>query len=44
MEDNRITIYPDEKLRNKLEEESKKEHRSLNNLILLILNKYLGKK
>lgn len=43
MEDNRITIYPDKKLREKLNKESEVEKRSLNNLILLILeNHYKG--
>lgn len=36
----RITIYPDKKLRDKLNAESKKQMRSLNNLILLIINKF----
>jgi len=36
-----ISIYPDKKLKAKLEELSKKENRSLNNLILHILTKYL---
>jgi len=35
----RITIYPNKELRKKLEEKSKKESRSLNNLIILILEK-----
>jgi len=36
----RITIYPNKELRKKLDKESEKEERSLNNLILFILNKY----
>lgn len=36
----RITIYPNKKLRKRLIELSKKEKRSLNNLILFILDKY----
>ncbi len=40
----RITIYPKEELRSKLEKEAEKEERSLNNLILLILNKYFKEK
>ena len=37
-----ISIYPDKKLKAKLEELSKKENRSLNNLILHILTKHLS--
>ncbi len=40
----RITIYPNKELRKKLDQEAEKEQRSLNNLILLILNKYFKKK
>lgn len=36
----RLTIYPKEDLKNKLQEESKKQGRSVNNLILFILNNY----
>ncbi len=36
----RITIYPNKELRKKLDKEAEKEQRSLNNLILFILNKY----
>lgn len=35
-----ITIYPNKELKEKLNNEMEKENRSLNNLILLILNKY----
>lgn len=36
----RITIYPDKELREKLNKEVKKQKRSLNNLILFILTSY----
>ncbi len=36
---NQMTIYPDKELRQQLEKRAKKEKRSLNNLILLILEK-----
>lgn len=36
-----ISIYPDKKLKKELEELAKKEQRSMNNLILLILRKYI---
>ncbi len=36
----RITIYPDKQLKGKLDNEAKEEGRSLNNLILFILNKF----
>lgn len=36
-----LTIYPDEKLRKQLEKSCKKETRSLNNLIIRILTKYV---
>lgn len=39
----RISIYPDKKLKEKLEEISKERQRSMNNLILLILKKYIKK-
>jgi len=39
----RITIYPDDILKYNLENEAKKEGRSLNNLILFILNKKFKK-
>jgi len=39
----RITIYPDDILKSNLENEAKKEGRSLNNLILFILNKKFKK-
>ena len=40
----RITIYPSKELRKKLEERAKQERRSLNNLIILILEKDVKKK
>ncbi len=40
----RITIYPSKELREKLENKAKKEERSLNNLIILILKKEVNKK
>lgn len=40
----RITIYPKKELKAKLEKEAKKQSRSLNNLIILILNKSLKNK
>jgi len=36
----RITIYPNKELRKRLDQEAEKEERSLNNLIIFILNKY----
>ena len=39
----RITIYPKKDLRKKLDKEAKKQSRSLNNLIILILNKFFKK-
>ena len=39
----RITIYPDEKLHKKLEKEAEKQGRSLNNLILFIINSFFKK-
>ena len=36
-----INIYPDKKLKKELEEIAKKEQRSMNNLVLLILKKYV---
>jgi len=36
----RLTIYPSKKLKKELEEEAEKEKRSLNNLILLILERH----
>jgi hypothetical protein len=36
-----ITIYPSEKLKKKLKDISQKEKRSMNNLILFILEKYI---
>ena len=36
-----ITIYPKEELRNKIEKEAERESRSMNNLILFIINKYM---
>lgn len=39
----RITIYPKKELKEKLDKEAKKQSRSLNNLIILILNKSLKK-
>lgn len=40
----RITIYPKPELRNKIKQESEKQKRSLNNLILFILNSYFETK
>lgn len=40
----RITIYPDEELQQKLEKEAEKQKRSMNNLILLILDSYFEPK
>lgn len=37
-----ISIYPNKSLKNKLEEMAKKDNRSLNNFILVILNKYIN--
>ena len=37
----RITIYPDKELLKKLQEKADEEKRSLNNLILLILEREL---
>ena len=34
----RITVYPDKKLKARLEKEAKRQRRSLNNLILLLLD------
>ena len=39
----RITIYPDEKLQKKLEKEAEKQERSLNNLILFMINSFFKK-
>ncbi len=39
----RITIYPDKELRKRLEDQAKKDKRSLNNLIILILEKEVRK-
>lgn len=36
----RVTIYPSKELKKELEEEAKKDKRSLNNLILLILERH----
>ncbi len=36
----KITIYPKEKLVNKLKKEKETQGRSMNNLILFIINKY----
>jgi len=36
-----LTIYPKKELRKKLEKICKKENRSLNNLIITILKKYV---
>lgn len=41
---NNLTIYPNKELKSKLDKEAEKEERSLNNLIILILNKYFKKK
>ena len=40
----RMTIYPDAQLLKKLQEKAEKEKRSLNNLILLILEKEIFSK
>jgi len=40
----RITIYPDKKLQEKLEKETTKQKRSMNNLVLFILASYFEKK
>ncbi len=40
----KTTIYPNQELTEKLEIEAKKESRSLNNLIIFILNKYFENK
>lgn len=39
-----ITIYPKQDLRDSLNEEAKEESRSMNNLILFIINKYMEDK
>jgi len=39
----RITIYPKKELKEKLDKEAKVQGRSLNNLILFILNKFFKK-
>lgn len=36
----KVSIYPDKKLKDSLDKEAKKEGRSLNNLILYILEKW----
>lgn len=36
-----ISIYPDKKLKNQIEKMAKKDNRSMNNFILIILNKYI---
>lgn len=36
-----LTIYPNEKLRKQLKEICEEENRSLNNLIIIILKKYV---
>ena len=38
---NNLTIYPDKKLRGQLKKICKEENRSLNNLIITILRKYV---
>jgi len=40
----RITIYPEKELLKKLEKETTKQKRSMNNLILFILASYFEKK
>ena len=40
----RLTIYPDKELQEKLNKEAEKQKRSLNNLILFILASYFEKK
>ena len=37
---NRITIYPNEKLKAFIEKESENQHRSMSNLVLFIVSKY----
>jgi|TARA_B100001971_G_C18139344_1_gene509482 predicted transcriptional regulator len=37
----RITIYPDKKLKERLDEIAREEQRSMNNLLLLIIKKYI---
>ena len=39
-----ISIYPDKELKNKIEELAGKDNRSMNNFILIILNKYMEDK
>lgn len=41
---NKINIYPKDNLMKKLQEESQKQKRSMNNLIILILDSYFSKK
>ena len=36
-----ISIYPDKKLKKELDEIAKKEQRSMNNLVLFIIKKYV---
>jgi predicted HicB family RNase H-like nuclease len=38
---NNLTIYPDKELRKQLEKKCEEENRSLNNLIITILKKYV---
>jgi len=38
---NNLTIYPDKTLRKQLKEICEKQNRSLNNLIIIILKKYI---
>ena len=40
----RLTIYPDKKLQEKLNKEAEEQKRSLNNLILFILASYFENK
>jgi len=40
----RLTIYPDKDLQKKLNKEAKEQKRSLNNLVLFIIDSYFEKK
>lgn len=40
----RLTIYPEKELMEKIEKEAKKEKRSMNNLVLFILENFFKKK
>ncbi len=41
--DNKITIYPNKKLKAFIKKESENQHRSMSNLVLFILNEYFEK-